>query len=90
MQSQQFQTLSVGNSVRLRCRAEGRPKPLVYWYKDGQLVSQQANSGNSEDEDSGFQFRLSSVTVDQSGRYTCRAVNNIGTVNFTYTISVIG
>jgi len=43
-----------------------------------------------EEEKAGFVLRLWSVTADDSGRYTCQVFNDVGHINFTYTLQVTG
>ena len=45
------------------------------------------------DEDSAdnmFALRLTNVKVEDSGPYTCRVSNVFGSINFTYTLEVVG
>lgn len=77
--------LSLGTNHKLKCRAEGTPRPQVEWYKDGQLLSQSANALFE-----GFSLRLSDLRLRDSGRYMCKAINNLGSITFTYTVTVTG
>ena len=93
---------SAGSSVRLRCRADAVPPPSVVWIKDGGLLvtssrwSDAAAAAADDDDDvadddeNGFILRLSSVAADDAGLYTCRVFNDVGHINFTYSLQVTG
>lgn len=73
-----------GSGVRLRCRASGRPRPEVIWFKDGKRIA---------DDDGGagkWMLRLERLKVEDSGKYVCRAFNRAGIINFTYEVQIIG
>lgn len=81
-------TQATGSTVRLRCRAGGKPRPEVLWFKNGKMIAE-------EDEalrhgEGRWILRLAKVKVEDSGKYTCRAFNKAGTINFTYDVDVIG
>jgi len=96
----QLVTQDVGSTVRLRCRADAVPPPSVVWLKDGHLLMTSspwtAAAGaddaddDDDDDDAGFILRLSSVTTEDAGVYTCRVFNEVGLINFTYTLQVTG
>jgi len=96
----QHMTQPAGSTVRLRCRADAVPPASVVWIKDERLLVTPArrtaadgDEGDEEDgegDEAGFVLRLWSVTSDDSGRYTCQVFNDVGHINFTYTLRVTG
>lgn len=58
-----------GTRVRLPCVANGRPRPLVAWYSDGEPVIGQLEDGS-----------LLLPAVTESKPYECRASNIAGEV----------
>ena len=82
----------VGSSVRLRCRAEGNPPPHVIWIRDG-LKGRVTLESTEDEEDSNkrkWTLKLRNLQEDDSGTYVCKVTNRLGTINFTYSLEVIG
>ena len=88
-----------GSTVRLACRADAVPPPSVVWLKDSRLLvtssrwtaaAAAADNDDDDDDEAGFILRLTSVTADDAGLYTCNVFNDVGLINFTYTLQVTG
>ena len=82
------QTVLVNSLVLLDCEASGNPSPVITWLKDGQplvfappRVEYLSNQGK---------LRISSVTVNDEGRYTCSATNVKGSVTVFANLTVQG
>ncbi|XP_012541547.2 peroxidasin homolog [Monomorium pharaonis] len=60
-------------TVEIPCRAEGIPKPLIQWKKDGSALE-----GNRFKIMRGGSLVIFNVTPQDSGRYECSAVNDYG------------
>ena len=73
-----------GSTVRLRCRATGKPRPNIVWLKDGQALD------FVDDSSSKWLLRLADTQEEDSGKYTCKVFNSAGTINFTYTLEIVG
>ena len=72
--------VNISDPVTLECRASGEPKPLIRWFKDGNLLNTIANKYTLiHDSDL---FIISAVVgrgnKSDSGVYHCRAHNEFG------------
>ncbi|XP_053308742.1 myosin light chain kinase, smooth muscle-like [Spea bombifrons] len=68
----------VGSSARFQCNIEGFPDPEVLWFCGGSPI-QESKRFEIEYEDTGScSLVISSVTPEDSGVYTCRALNPLG------------
>ena len=79
----------VGSSVRLRCRADGNPRPNVRWVKDGR-VTLESTEDEHDNHKRKWTLKLHKLEEEDSGIYVCYVTNRLGTINFTYTLEVIG
>ena len=73
--------LSPGGTATLSCRAVGRPRPRVRWFKDDRQLPA---------HDDGWIIVLDDVTRQHGGRYTCHVTNRLGSVSRTYVVHVAG
>ncbi|XP_029163989.1 peroxidasin homolog [Nylanderia fulva] len=60
-------------TVEVPCRAEGRPKPIIQWKKDGSAVD-----GNRIKVTRGGSLLIFNVIPQDTGRYECSAINDYG------------
>lgn len=75
----------VGSSIRLKCRANGNPRPQLSWHKDAKVI---ATEEERKDRQS-WTLKLRDLKESDSGRYTCKVTNRLGSINYTYTLEVI-
>jgi titin len=68
----------------------GNPTAEVSWYKDGKKLTPDANIKVSSEEDGSFFLLFNEASLDQSGEYTCKAKNPVGTVEAKFSINVKG
>ena len=87
-----------GNTVQLVCTATGRPSPMIQWYKDGVLITNDTSSltsiYNEEFENNGLLFTSSilevcSVGADSRGTYSCLALNAAGNDSVEFEVQVM-
>ncbi|KAG9473293.1 hypothetical protein GDO78_019504 [Eleutherodactylus coqui] len=65
----------VNSTLTLQCDSRAVPKPIVQWYKDGQLLE---SSGTMQVLGDGGVLQIQPIRVTDSGRYTCLATNIAG------------
>ena len=76
----------VGSSVRLKCAANGIPRPEIMWLKDSRpLTPEEVGEGRKKK----WTLSLRNLTPEHSGRYTCHVSNGAGQINATYKVEVI-
>ncbi|GIY43566.1 inactive tyrosine-protein kinase 7 [Caerostris darwini] len=70
------QELSIGDELVLRCKAEGNPETQITWYRNGaKLFRSEKISFKSN------QLHIADLTLQDNGIYSCRAINDVGSVN---------
>ncbi|XP_071942496.1 myosin light chain kinase, smooth muscle-like [Antedon mediterranea] len=69
-----------GSAARLECRLIGDPEPVVYWYKDGKELKEGRKYSFEFDDDDIVALVIKETTMRDLGKYACKAVNSLGTV----------
>ena len=64
--------------LRLRCSADGNPKPVVSWRK----------SSSGDETKKGPVYNKSKVSKGDTGTYTCTATNSLGDASASITVTV--
>ena len=72
-------TVVEGNALYLLCEAEGNPKPLVSWEKQGKLLQRSLNETN---------FFIHDARNTDAGIYECKASNSVGTVSYKVEVTI--
>ncbi|CDW53260.1 fibroblast growth factor receptor [Trichuris trichiura] len=81
------QEVMLGDRMKLRCEAVGKPQPYVHWYRNNELISpaksQQRVKFNR------FSMTIMRVEPGDEGLYACKVWNQIGQIwrNFTVRIN---
>ncbi|XP_058060783.1 fibroblast growth factor receptor homolog 1-like [Anopheles bellator] len=73
-----------GNMVRLRCPADGYPKPNITWTKDGREIERTMGQAKKVN----WAIVLEDLVPQDSGFYTCHVCNRVGCTNFTTKLEV--
>ena len=69
--------------VRLKCSAEGSPRPGIAWFKDGlPLESRPGAKHRARDET--FSLKISKLSPPDEGNYTCVVTNDYGQIREVY------
>jgi len=73
-------SLSVGESLHLKCTLLGHPKPTVTWEKDGELVDESRTDGHIRTaiEGNNYMLDIEEVNENDGGKYAVTARNSLG------------
>ncbi|XP_075984549.1 heartless isoform X2 [Anticarsia gemmatalis] len=74
-----------GNSIRLRCAAEGNPTPNITWYKNKSTPITRAYFQPSYGK---WSMALDELTKADNGNYTCVVCNQLGCINHTVVLHI--
>ncbi|XP_059822545.1 kalirin isoform X4 [Hypanus sabinus] len=84
-------TCAIGETIILRCKVCGRPKPTVTWKAPDQSVLVHDSRYTPSLSDSGeVMLKICNIMPQDSGIYSCVAVNEIGTASSSATVKVQG
>lgn len=72
-----------GETIQLKCPAEGNPQPNITWTKDGNVLSNEAKL-----KDRTWSIAVQSLVPNDAGQYTCHVCNEYGCIQFTTTVEV--
>ncbi|XP_071524649.1 peroxidasin homolog isoform X1 [Panulirus ornatus] len=72
--------------IILPCKADGRPKPVISWRKDGHILE----SNNKHRIESDGSLSVYNVTQDDAGIYECSAQNHVGYATAQARVTVQG
>jgi len=80
----QYFYVSLGESITLRCGIDGAPQPDIHWYKDGKAIQQTDNLVFYKNR---TELSITAFQPDNSGNYTCSALNRLGSAHHTVWVS---
>lgn len=66
-----------GTVVMFECSLMGIPSPVVSWFRNDKKIPHNKKYWHSSDGDSHF-LKIGRVSIQDSGVYTCRAINVVG------------
>ncbi|XP_035997389.1 palladin isoform X3 [Fundulus heteroclitus] len=89
LQKLKSQEVAEGSPIRLECRVQGNPQPLVRWFCEGRELQ------NSPDIQIWREGDLHTLVIteafeDDTGRYTCVASNSLGADNTSAEVYIEG
>ncbi|KAI5644805.1 protein tyrosine kinase domain-containing protein [Phthorimaea operculella] len=74
-----------GNSIRMKCAAEGNPSPNITWYKNnGQPITRPY----FPPQYGKWAVQLEELTKADDGNYTCLVCNELGCINHTVALRI--
>ncbi|XP_075872115.1 hemicentin-1 isoform X2 [Nelusetta ayraudi] len=76
----------INNPISLYCETNAVPPPMLTWYKDGQLLT---SSDRVLVLPGGRVLQIPRAQAEDSGRYTCVAVNEAGEDSIQYDVRVL-
>ncbi|KAM7409728.1 hypothetical protein PAMA_001291 [Pampus argenteus] len=80
-------TVMLGRPVELHCQSDAIPPPTLSWRKDGRPLFRKPGLTVSAN---GSLLKVDSAQVQDSGRYTCEAINVAGKTEKNYNLNVWG
>lgn len=78
-----------GDTVRFQCAVAGHPDPWVTWDKDGVSVTPTSRIAIKEHDDLKV-LEISEVTIEDAGLYRVTLENNVGRIEASARLDVIG
>ncbi|XP_069490326.1 myosin light chain kinase, smooth muscle-like isoform X2 [Ambystoma mexicanum] len=77
-----------GSSACLQCHIEGYPDPEVIWFQNDIPIQESGRFRIEYDETGSCSLIISDVTQGDSGRYACKAFNDIGEAEISAKLTV--
>ncbi|GFR06110.1 obscurin, partial [Trichonephila clavata] len=83
------QTIVVDDSGRLEAKITGKPDPEVTWYREEEeLKANEKTIIKSEAESNTYTLTLRDLKIEDTAKYTCKAVNKYGEAKETAQITI--
>ncbi|KAG8187316.1 hypothetical protein JTE90_011686 [Oedothorax gibbosus] len=73
-----------GQTIILKCPADGNPTPNITWYKDNKLLQKDDRIRFTK-----YNLKLEHLTTQDDAGYTCVVSNSQGNISFTYTVEAV-
>ena len=82
--------VEAGKTIQLHCKAQGHPIPTLSWQKDGGASFPAADDRRILYNDGSEVCEIKNATYVDTGKYTCSATNEAGSVNASAFVTVLG
>uniref|UniRef100_A0A8C4WVN1 Obscurin n=1 Tax=Eptatretus burgeri TaxID=7764 RepID=A0A8C4WVN1_EPTBU len=79
----------VGDTVKLQCRVSGTPRPIITWYKDGELIQADVQRSITQDEEGRCTLLVDHAAPRHAGRYRCLASNAAGSTHCEASLHIL-
>ena len=83
-------TLQLGSADGIECRADGKTRPRVRWYRADDAGGRRTVLAERVTQTHDGQLYFSVVESADAGLYTCLATSEQGTINATVRVDVVG
>lgn len=82
-------TVTEGESVTLECQISGQPAPVIMWFREDYKIENSIDFQISY-ENGYAQMVIREAFAEDSGRFTCTATNQAGTISTSCYLLVKG
>ena len=79
-----------GEELHLQCNYVGVPAPSIEWFHNGVLLRNGVDGVSINTGDNISSILIVAVQHSDGGTYTCRANNNLGTDQLSYSVMILG
>uniref|UniRef100_A0A914HYJ7 receptor protein-tyrosine kinase n=1 Tax=Globodera rostochiensis TaxID=31243 RepID=A0A914HYJ7_GLORO len=79
----------LGDTIRFKCNAIGRPQPRVHWYREGRYLNYSYMLRHPRLKERGMSLEVKRIEVGDGGNWTCRVWNNEGSTNRNFTLHIV-
>lgn len=84
-------TVKEGTKFKFECKVSGSPRPEVVWFKENIPVENNPDYQTDFDEETGIcTLNIEETFTEDSAKFTCRAVNSLGSAETTAALVVAG
>ncbi|CAD5222876.1 unnamed protein product [Bursaphelenchus xylophilus] len=87
--SRKHQYTYLGDTIKLKCTAVGRPHPKVHWYFNGTYLNFTFFHEHPRFQDKGMELEIRRVEVEDKGNWACKVWNNEGSITRNFTLHII-
>lgn len=77
---------NLSETVSFNCNAGGNPAPTIDWYKGGVRMNYRRQNVVIND----YTMKVKDLRLSDAGTYICRLRNDMGSISFTYSLTVKG
>ncbi|VDO99353.1 unnamed protein product [Soboliphyme baturini] len=78
----------LGDRLKLRCDAVGKPKPYVHWYRNNELIPSARSLPRMKINP--YSLTIIPVQPDDEDKYSCKVWNQVGQIWRNFTVRIMG
>ena len=76
------------DGIELFCKVHGRPRPLIKWFLNGQILKPTLNTTRVQILEDHQVVRINYVSAKDEGLYECKAENTVGYTKATHLVQL--